>query len=128
MLSELWFHMVFMVVEIPGHCLSLTYKKYIPLVSDSAATNCGWFPTGPTSGSTVTKSSTSDGNAQKVNSGPKLNPMTSYQTMGPPPPNMATFDGKSEWNPYLVQFNIIANRYYWNIEQRLERLVESLRH
>ena len=47
--------------------------------------------------------------------------------MGPPPPKMASFDGKSEWNPYLVQFNMIASRYNWNNDQRLERLVESLR-
>ena len=51
----------------------------------------------------------------------------SYQTMGLPPPKMATFHGKSEWNPYLVQFNMIASRYNRNNEQRLERLVESLR-
>ena len=36
--------------------------------------------------------------------------------MGPPPPKMATFGGKSEWNPYLVQFNMIASRYKWNNE------------
>ena len=47
--------------------------------------------------------------------------------MGTPPPKKATFDGKSEWNPYLVQFNMIASRYNWNNYQRLERLVESLK-
>ena len=102
-------------------------REDIPIVSDSTAANCSWVPTNPTIGSTATKSSTTDGNTQKVKIGPKLNPTMSYQIMGPPPPKMASFHGKSEWNPHLVQFNMIASRYNRNNEQRRERLVESLR-
>ena len=98
-------------------------KKNLQKVTENAIgtlaphANYGWFPTGPTSGSTATKSGTSYGNTQKVKSGPKLNPMTSYQTMGPPPTKMATFDGKSEWNQYLVQFNMTANRCNWTMNK-----------
>ena len=86
-------------------------REDIPLVNDSVAANYGWLPAGPTSGSITNKSSTIDGNTQKVKSRPKLNPTTSYQTIGPPPPKMTSFDGKSEWNIYLVQINMIASRY-----------------
>jgi len=46
---------------------------------------------------------------------------------GPPPPKMATFDGKSEWEPYKVQFDRVARRYGWDDGQKLERLIEALR-
>ena len=85
-------------------------REDIPILSDSAAANCGWLPTGLTSGSTAIKSSTTGGNTQKVKSGLKLNPTTSFQTMRPPSPKLATFDEKSECNHYLVQFNMIASR------------------
>lgn len=97
-------------------------RENTSLPSDSATANCGWLLSGPTSGNTAAKVTT-DGNSQKVKSGQKPNFMTSYQTMGPPPPKMATFDGKSEWNPLIVQFNMIATRYNWTNDQRLERLV-----
>ena len=46
---------------------------------------------------------------------------------GPPPPKMAVYDGKIEWQPFKVQFERIAKRYGWAEEQKLERLIESLR-
>ena len=46
---------------------------------------------------------------------------------GPLPPKMAIFDGKNGWRPYFVQFSHIANRYKWNNQQRLDKLIECLR-
>ena len=46
---------------------------------------------------------------------------------GPLPPKLATFDGKSEWRPYYVQFIHISNKYLWDDKQRLDKLVECLR-
>ena len=40
---------------------------------------------------------------------------------------MATFDGRTEWCPFKTQFDMIADRYRWSEDQRLERLIESLR-
>ncbi|VDI47032.1 Hypothetical predicted protein [Mytilus galloprovincialis] len=46
---------------------------------------------------------------------------------GPLPPKMSTYDGRSDWRPYLVQFNHIANRYNWTNQDRLDKLIECLR-
>ena len=46
---------------------------------------------------------------------------------GPPPPKMSTYDGKSDWRPYHLQFNHIAKRYKWTDQQKLDKLVELLR-
>jgi len=40
---------------------------------------------------------------------------------------LPTFDGKSEWEPYFLQFSHIGDRYGWNDRQRLDKLIESLR-
>jgi len=40
---------------------------------------------------------------------------------------MATYDGKTDWRPYFLQFTHIANRYKWSPEQRLDKLIECLR-
>ncbi|CAC5372749.1 unnamed protein product [Mytilus coruscus] len=40
---------------------------------------------------------------------------------------MNTYDGRSDWRPYLVQFNHIANRYNWTNQDRLDKLIECLR-
>ena len=40
---------------------------------------------------------------------------------------MATFDGRSEWCPFKTQLDRIADRYRWSEDQRIERLIESLR-
>ncbi|CAG2207198.1 unnamed protein product [Mytilus edulis] len=42
-------------------------------------------------------------------------------------PKMSTYDGRSDWRPYLVQFNHIANRYNWTNQNRLDKLIECLR-
>lgn len=86
-------------------------REDIPLASDSAAANCSWLSAGPTIGNATTKSSTTDGNTQKIKSGPKLKPIMSLQRMVPSPPKMAIFDGTYKFNPYRVQLNIIENRY-----------------
>ncbi|CAC5415384.1 unnamed protein product [Mytilus coruscus] len=46
---------------------------------------------------------------------------------GPSAPKPATFDGKGDWRPYILQFSTIADRYKWTDEQRLFKLVELLR-
>jgi hypothetical protein len=46
---------------------------------------------------------------------------------GPSPPKMSTFDGKSDWRPFFTQFTHIASRYKWSDEQKLDKLIESLR-
>ncbi|CAG2207159.1 unnamed protein product [Mytilus edulis] len=46
---------------------------------------------------------------------------------GPLPPKMSTYDGRSDWRPYLVQSNHIANRYNWTNQDRLDKLIECLR-
>ena len=40
---------------------------------------------------------------------------------------MATYDGKTDWRPYNLQFTHIVNRYKWSPEQRLDKLIECLR-
>ena len=46
---------------------------------------------------------------------------------GPLPPKLAVFDGKSEWKPYFMQFTHIANKYNWDKQQKLDKLIECLR-
>ena len=47
----------------------------------------------------------------------------------PPSPKMPTFNGNStdDWVAYHVQFERIAKTYGWDIETKLEKLIESLR-
>ena len=52
---------------------------------------------------------------------------TSPDSFGPAPPKMSTYDGKNDWRPYHLQFSTIADRYKWNTEQRLFKLIECLR-
>lgn len=40
---------------------------------------------------------------------------------------MSTYDGKTDWRPYFLQFTHIADRYKWTPEQRLDNLIECLR-
>ena len=48
---------------------------------------------------------------------------------GPPSPKMPTFNGnsKDDWVAYYVQFERIAKTYRWDVETKLEKLIESLR-
>ncbi|CAC5414086.1 unnamed protein product [Mytilus coruscus] len=46
---------------------------------------------------------------------------------GPTAPKMSTYDGKNDWRPYYLQFSTIANRYKWQSEQKLYKLIECLR-
>ncbi|CAG2221426.1 comEA [Mytilus edulis] len=50
-----------------------------------------------------------------------------YRNEGPIAPKLATFDGKSEWKPYYLQFIHIANKYNWDTQQKLDKLIECLR-
>lgn len=50
-----------------------------------------------------------------------------HRNDGPVPPNLSVFAEKSEWKPYYMQFNHIANKYNWDKQQRLDRLIECLR-
>lgn len=50
-----------------------------------------------------------------------------HRNDGPVPPNLSVFAEKSEWKPYYMQFNHIANKYNWDKQQRLNRLIECLR-
>lgn len=46
---------------------------------------------------------------------------------GPAPPKMATYDSKRDWRPFELQFERTASRYGWSDEDKLDKLVESLR-
>ena len=46
---------------------------------------------------------------------------------GPCTPKMSTFDGKTDWRPFHIQFVYIATRYKWTNEQKLDKLIECLR-
>ena len=48
-------------------------------------------------------------------------------THSPAPPKLSTYDGKTEWKPYYIQFNHIAQKYMWNDREKLDRLIECLR-
>lgn len=50
-----------------------------------------------------------------------------HRNDGPVPPKVSVFAGKSEWKPCYMQFNHIANKYNWDKQQRLDRLIECLR-
>ncbi|CAC5375551.1 unnamed protein product [Mytilus coruscus] len=54
-------------------------------------------------------------------------PISRYRNEGPIAPKLATFDGKSEWKPYYLQFIHIANKYNWDTQQKLDKLIECLR-
>ncbi|XP_061195172.1 DNA ligase 1-like [Saccostrea echinata] len=45
----------------------------------------------------------------------------------PATPKLSTYDGKSEWKPYFVQFNYIAKKYMCNEKEKLDKLIECLR-
>ena len=45
----------------------------------------------------------------------------------PLPPKLSTFDGKTEWKPYSIQFNHMAHKYSWNEKEKLDKLTECLR-
>lgn len=47
-----------------------------------------------------------------------------HRNDGPVPPKVSVFAGKSEWKPCYMQFNNIANKYNWDKQQRLDRLIE----
>ena len=52
---------------------------------------------------------------------------TTVDRNSPAPPKLSTYDGKSEWRPYLIQFNHIAKKYNWSDSEKLDRLIECLR-
>lgn len=45
----------------------------------------------------------------------------------PVPPKLSTDDGKTEWRPYLIQFDHIAKKYNWSDAEKLDKLIECLR-
>ncbi|XP_052714028.1 chromosome partition protein Smc-like [Crassostrea angulata] len=45
----------------------------------------------------------------------------------PTPPKLSTYDGKTEWKPYYIQFNHIAKKYMWNEREKLDKMIECLR-
>ncbi|CAC5407126.1 unnamed protein product [Mytilus coruscus] len=47
--------------------------------------------------------------------------------VGPTAPKMSTYNGKNDWRPYYLQFSTIADRYKWQSEQKLYKLIECLR-
>ena len=52
---------------------------------------------------------------------------TEKRTGGPPAPKLSTYDGKTDWRPYFIQFSHIADKYKWTPQERLDRLLQSLR-
>ncbi|XP_071145025.1 myosin-11-like [Mytilus edulis] len=54
-------------------------------------------------------------------------PISRHRNEGPIAPKLATFDGKSEWKLYYLQFIHIANKYNWDTQQKLDKLIECLR-
>lgn len=114
-----------------GHKSLELEKNYTEAVASggltrSVSADSGLAKPGPTSSVTQTRTgksnSTSGANGGLRQSGP-----FSSHIEGPPPPEMATFDGRSEWCPFKIQFDRIADRYKWSKDQRVERLIESLR-
>lgn len=45
----------------------------------------------------------------------------------PTAPKLSTYDGTTEWKPYFIQFNYIAQKYMWNEREKLDKLIECLR-
>ena len=52
---------------------------------------------------------------------------TEKRTEGPPAPTLSTYDGKTDWRPYFIQFSHIADKYKWTPQERLDRLLQCLR-
>ncbi len=46
--------------------------------------------------------------------------------LGPMPPKMATYDGKLEWILFGFQFARMADKYGWDDDQQLDKLIECL--
>jgi hypothetical protein len=40
---------------------------------------------------------------------------------------LSTYDGKTEWKPYIIQFNHIAQQYSWTESEKFDRLVQCLK-
>jgi hypothetical protein len=55
------------------------------------------------------------------------NENTEKRTGGPPAPKLSTYDGKTDWRPYFIQFTNIADKYKWTSQERLDRLLQCLR-
>jgi len=55
------------------------------------------------------------------------NENTEKRTGGPPAPKLSTYDGKTDWRPYFIQFSHIADKYKWKPQERLDRLLQCLR-
>lgn len=55
------------------------------------------------------------------------NENTEKRTGGPPAPNLSTYDGKTDWRPYIIQFTHIADKYTWTPQEGLDRLLQCLR-
>ena len=84
----------------------------------------------------TSKSSTINDNIENISSGTPTTRITRTDaptyvdnrfTQGPTPPKLPTFDGKSDWKPYYMQFLHIANKYNWSDQTRLDKLIECLR-
>lgn len=89
-----------------------------PVIKESSvttSTSCSTTPNKPNViKSDETKPTTDNRNFQRYNEGPS-------------PPKLAVFDGKKEWKPYFMQFSHIANKYKWDKQQKLDKLIECLR-
>lgn len=48
---------------------------------------------------------------------------TEKRTGGTPAPKLSTYDGKTDWRPYFIQFSHIADKYKWTPQERLDRLL-----
>jgi hypothetical protein len=55
------------------------------------------------------------------------NENTENRTGDPPAPKLSTYDGKTDWRPYFIQFTNLANKYKWTPQERLDRLLQCLR-
>ncbi|CAC5411559.1 unnamed protein product [Mytilus coruscus] len=75
---------------------------------------------------TAVKIEENQSSVSTVKSSPKTTlderPISRYRNEGPIAPKLATFDGKSEWKPYYLQFIHIANKYNWDTQQNTRPL------
>ena len=47
--------------------------------------------------------------------------------LSPTPSKLSTYDGKTEWKPYITQFSHIAQQFSWTESEKLDKLVECLK-
>ena len=54
-------------------------------------------------------------------------PVFSHTEMAVPKVKLPTFDGKCDWESFWVQFEFFCNQYQWDAQEKLTRLMSSLR-